>query len=137
MGKNRAEASFSKILELNERVKVNVRNEELTEEVLKGFTVCVLLCTRTDTQVVVLADNRSRQEMLRINKVCHENDIAFIAGGVFGLYGWVFNDFGPQFMCIDPNGEPAKDAFVESITKVKIQCESTDTCRERSLPSLL
>eukprot|EP01127_Copromyxa_protea_P001458 TRINITY_DN11441_c0_g1_i1.p1 TRINITY_DN11441_c0_g1~~TRINITY_DN11441_c0_g1_i1.p1 ORF type:complete len:1058 (+),score=286.07 TRINITY_DN11441_c0_g1_i1:63-3176(+) len=105
VGKNRAEASFSKILELNERVKVSVNNEALTEDMLKDFTV------------VVLADNHSRQEMLRINKFCHENGIAFIAGGVFGLFGWVFNDLGPEFVCIDPNGEAPKDAFVESITK--------------------
>lgn len=67
---------------------------------------------------MVLADTRSRQEMLRINAVCRANEIAFIAGSVFGLFGYVFNDFGPQFVCVDPNGEAPKDAFIESITKV-------------------
>jgi molybdopterin/thiamine biosynthesis adenylyltransferase len=119
VGKTRAEASFSKILELNERVKVSVVTEDLSETVLKEFTVKRLLQYKLIFQVVVLVDNRSRSEMLRINKFCHENGIAFIAGGSFGLFAWVFNDLGPQFMCIDPNGEPPKDAFVESITKVE------------------
>lgn len=69
-------------------------------------------------QVVVLVENHSREEMLRINSICRAHEIAFIAGGVYGLFGFVFNDFGPQFLCLDPNGEAPKTAFIETITKV-------------------
>jgi len=104
VGKNRASVSLPKIQELNERVEVQVC-DELTEATLATFTV------------VVLADVRSRAEMLRINTFCHQNNIAFIAGGSWGLFGWAFSDFGPKFMCIDSNGEQPRDAYIEGITK--------------------
>eukprot|EP01125_Pyxidicula_operculata_P004141 TRINITY_DN1601_c0_g1_i1.p1 TRINITY_DN1601_c0_g1~~TRINITY_DN1601_c0_g1_i1.p1 ORF type:complete len:1045 (-),score=324.97 TRINITY_DN1601_c0_g1_i1:139-3273(-) len=107
IGKTRADASISKILELNERVKVYVHNDELTEEVIKSFTV------------VVLSNTSSRDEMLRINRICHENNIAFVAGGVHGLFGWSFVDFG-EFECIDVDGEPPKTCYVESITQDQV-----------------
>lgn len=71
----------------------------------------------------------SRSELLRIDKICHENNIQFIAGDVYGLFGFVFDDFGMGtdvdengnklgFKVVDVDGEPPKTCYIESITKV-------------------
>lgn len=39
IGKNRAEASLPKLIELNERVEIKVNNHVLDEETLKQYTV--------------------------------------------------------------------------------------------------
>jgi ubiquitin-activating enzyme E1 len=108
VGKNRAEACKKKLFELNERVQIQVLPQEtsLTEELIKSFTV------------VILTENHSREELLRINSICHNHNIAFLAGGVWGLFGWAFADFG-EFHCIDPDGEPPKTAYIAGITQDK------------------
>ena len=40
-------------------------------------------------------------------------------GNVLGLCGFVFNDVGPSFTCLDPTGESIKSAIVESIYPLK------------------
>jgi len=104
VGKNRAESCVAKLRELNERVKINIYNDEINENNLANFTV------------VVLTDIHSKSEMLKINEFCHANNIAFISGGVWGLFGWVFDDFGDEHIILDPNGELPKDSFIENIT---------------------
>jgi ubiquitin-activating enzyme E1 len=123
VGKNRAEASLKRLTELNERVELTIYNGELTEDFLKKF------------KVVCLTNNKSATEMLRINEICHRNEVLFIAGDTLGVFGFVFNDFGvgPEvedpadkskrtnlgFRINDRNGENPKTAYIESITKDK------------------
>jgi len=123
VGKNRAEASLKRLTELNERVELNIYNGELTEDYLKNF------------KVVCMTNIKSAAEMLRINEICHRNEVLFIAGDTLGVFGFVFNDFGvgPKvddptdktkrthlgFRVNDRNGENPKTAYVESITKDK------------------
>ena len=65
-----------------------------------------------------MTSNRSRVDLLKWNEYCHHNNIAFIAGDSLGLFGWIFNDLGNEFTCVDPDGENPKTAFIESITQV-------------------
>jgi len=53
-----------------------------------------------------------------MNSICHDHNIAFLAGDVFGLFSWCFADFG-AFQCIDPDGENPKTAFVAGVTQDK------------------
>jgi ubiquitin-activating enzyme E1 len=105
VGKNRAQASLAKLTEMNERVDMSVYNDALTEDVIKRFTV------------VCLAEVRSVDEMLRVNNICHQNNLCFIAGGAPGLFGFIFVDFGASFTAIDADGEPPKNAYLANVTK--------------------
>jgi len=104
VGKNRAEACYQKTCELNNYVNIRKETGELSEELIKQHTVVVLT-------------NSSLDEQKRINKITHDNGIAFIVADVRGLYAQVFNDFGPQFTVVDVNGNPPMSAMVASISK--------------------
>jgi len=105
VGKNRAEVSLLKLNELNERVQIRISTDStLSEELIRQHTV------------VVITQNKSRDELLLINKICHDNNISFIAGDVNGLFGWTFVDFC-SFECLDPDGEQPKSAFISGITQ--------------------
>jgi hypothetical protein len=82
-----------------------------------------------DEKVVCVTNISSRSELLRIDKICHENNIQLVAGDVYGLFGFVFDDFGMGtdvdkngnklgFKVMDVDGEPPKTCYIESITKV-------------------
>ena len=43
---------------------------------------------------VVCATCCSKQQLLRINSICHKNKIKFFAADVFGFYGYMFADLG-------------------------------------------
>jgi hypothetical protein len=52
---------------------------EKGEDFFKDFDVVCATCCEKD-------------QLLRINEICHKNDILFFAGDVFGFYGTVFAD---------------------------------------------
>jgi ubiquitin-activating enzyme E1 len=66
---------------------------------------------------VVLTDCHSNEDIARINTFCHQKKIAFVAADTFGLFGYIFCDFGDEFLVIDRTGEPEKKGFVEIITQ--------------------
>ncbi|KAF5393762.1 hypothetical protein D9757_000269 [Collybiopsis confluens] len=108
VGKPRAEVTVPRLAELN--AYVPVRNlggqagQEITVDLVKGF------------QVVVLC-NASYAKQLEINDWTHENGVPFIATETRGLFGSVFNDFGPKFTCVDPTGEQPLSGMVVSVNK--------------------
>ncbi|KAJ7507482.1 ubiquitin activating enzyme [Mycena galericulata] len=106
IGKSRADATVPRLAELN--AYVPVRNlggstgQEITVELIKGF------------QAVVLC-NTSYSKQLEINAWTHENGVFFIAAETRGLFGSVFNDFGPKFTCVDPTGEQPLTGMIVSV----------------------
>lgn len=104
IGKNRAETVFHKLKELNPHVVTEVYTGELTEEYLVKFSVIVL----TDSPL---------DEQIRINEFCRsQENMAFISCQTFGLFGYIFCDFGPNFLVTDINGEQPATSIVENIT---------------------
>ena len=65
---------------------------------------------------VVITEMMSKEKLLLINEICHKNKIGFIYTSLFGLSGFVFNDFGPEHIILDDNGEKCKSYFIKSIT---------------------
>ncbi|KAL5487808.1 UBA1 [Sanghuangporus weigelae] len=120
IGKSRAEATVPRLAELN--AYVPVRNlggklgQEISVELIKGF------------QAVVLC-GVSLTKQLEINDWTHENDVYFISAETRGLFGSVFNDFGPRFTCVDPTGEQPLTGMIASIDKDK---EGIVTCLEET-----
>lgn len=84
VGKNKAEACLSCAKDLNPMVDIVTDNENIgdkSEEFIKRFdVVCLTGCNR-DTQV-------------KVNEICHRLGIKFLAGNVFGYYGYMFADLG-------------------------------------------
>lgn len=104
IGQPRAHVSVSKLAELNPYVQVSVLSGELSEQVLKTFTVVVLIGQSLDFQIST-AD------------FCHANNIAVVVGDVRGVFGCVFCDFGESFIVHDNNGEPAASSMVAAISQ--------------------
>ncbi len=65
-------------------------------------------------QTVVVTDSLY-DEQLRINDITHGTSTHFISAEVRGLFGSVFNDFGPKFLCNDPTGEQPLTGMIVSI----------------------
>lgn len=107
--RNRAEASASKLAELNPYVDVKTSSKLLQVEnldFLKEFQ-CVVL---TETPLKLLCE---------IDKFCRSQHppIKFVACDVLGLFSYTFCDFGDEFEVIDPTGEEPKEFFVSNISK--------------------
>jgi len=105
VGKNRAEVSVHRLAELNPYVSVAASSAELTDEFLATF------------QAVVLTNNRSFEEVERIDTFCHAKDIVFVLAETRGVFGYVFTDFGHEFTVVDKNGEEPHKHIVTSLTQ--------------------
>ena len=110
VGKNRADACLAKLAELNPSVRVTACTAELSNEIVKQHNLVVLLET-------------SNKQAISINNFCRENKIAFIKTDVKGLAGYVFCDFGNDFVVNDVNGENPDVAIVQEISpEGRVQC---------------
>ncbi|XP_064473449.1 ubiquitin-like modifier-activating enzyme 1 isoform X2 [Ornithodoros turicata] len=116
LGKNRASACLSSLVELNTYVTVSAYDGPLTEEYLARFQVVVL----TDTAL---------EEQLRISAFTHAKNISLIVADTRGLFGQIFCDFGESFRVVDTNGEQPVSTMIASISKDK---EAVVTCLEET-----
>ncbi|KAH7105673.1 ubiquitin activating enzyme [Auriculariales sp. MPI-PUGE-AT-0066] len=108
VGQARADAAVPRLAELNTYVPVKnlggTAGQDIAPDQLKGF------------QVIVVTD-RPLSKQLEINAWTRQNGVFFIAAETRGLFGSTFNDFGPNFQCIDPTGEQPLSGLVAAIEK--------------------
>lgn len=105
VGKPRADVTAPRVAELNAYTPVSIYKEkDLSSDLekLKQFQVVVLTGTPLKEQV-------------KIADFCHANGIYVTIVDTFGLFGTIFNDFGKDFICVDPNGEAAVSGIVAGI----------------------
>eukprot|EP00199_Chlamydomonas_sp_CCMP681_P000060 CAMPEP_0119109006 /NCGR_PEP_ID=MMETSP1180-20130426/16736_1 /TAXON_ID=3052 ORGANISM="Chlamydomonas cf sp, Strain CCMP681" /NCGR_SAMPLE_ID=MMETSP1180 /ASSEMBLY_ACC=CAM_ASM_000741 /LENGTH=1022 /DNA_ID=CAMNT_0007094699 /DNA_START=109 /DNA_END=3180 /DNA_ORIENTATION=- len=102
IGRNRAEACFEKLQELNPAVKVTASTADLDE---------AFLCT---FQAVVLGD-ATLSEAKRVDEICHKHGIPFVHAQLLGAFASVFTDFGEDFTVIDVDGEDPHAGIVASV----------------------
>jgi ubiquitin-activating enzyme E1 len=105
VGKPRAAVTVPRISELNPYVPVKeFQAKSLTSDLeqLKQFKAVVL----TDT---------SLKDQLVIAEYCHNNGIYVVITDTFGLFGYIFTDFGKDFTCADPTGENETSGIVAGI----------------------
>ncbi|KAF9490522.1 ubiquitin activating enzyme [Pleurotus eryngii] len=120
VGKPRGEATAPRLAELN--TYVPVRNlpgqpgQEITIDLIQGFQAVVLCGVPYSKQ-------------LEINDWTHQNGVHFIAAETRGLFGSVFNDFGPKFTCVDPTGESPLSGMIVSVDQDK---EGLVTCLDET-----
>nr|XP_022335086.1 ubiquitin-like modifier-activating enzyme 6 [Crassostrea virginica] len=110
LGKNRAEASCSRLAELNPYVLLTALPSELNMESDLSYLTkyqCVIL---TEVPMTV---------QVQVNKFCRQQtpQIQFISADVFGVCCVGFCDFGDNFEIIDEDGEEPKEIFIEKISK--------------------
>ncbi|KAG2387289.1 hypothetical protein C9374_001621 [Naegleria lovaniensis] len=110
VGRNRLDASFDKLYELNPYCKLEKLSQEtvIDEELITKFNI--VICTDD----IVVSD-----KVVQINQICHENSIKFIAGYTCGLFASCFVDFGKEFTVKDPDGEPPSHGIVSGIEIVE------------------
>ncbi|KAE8375572.1 ubiquitin-activating enzyme E1 [Aspergillus bertholletiae] len=105
VGKPRAEVTAPKVAELNSYVPVTVHeggNLVDNLEQLKRYQAVVLTLTPL-------------KEQLAIADFCHKNGIYLTIADTFGLFGYLFNDFGKNFTIGDATGEEPVSGIVAGI----------------------
>ncbi|KAG5729708.1 Ubiquitin-activating enzyme E1 1, partial [Termitomyces sp. T112] len=120
IGKSRAEATLPRLAELNSYVPIHnlggVPGQQVTVDLVKGFQAVVLCGVPYEKQ-------------LEINDWTHQNGVHFIAAETRGLFGAVFNDFGPKFTCVDPTGEQPLTGMIVSVEQ---DSEGLVTCLDET-----
>lgn len=107
VGKTRRdEASISLLKELNPRVEVELANFDPHKEVekLKQFNV------------VTFTEIQKTDYLNKVDEITRSNNAALIYAVAAGLSGFIFTDFGKEFIIKDENGEPCKQYIVKSIS---------------------
>lgn len=105
VGKPRAEVTAPRVAELNQYTPVSVhQSTSLVEDLdqLKKYQVIVLTTTKLKDQLVI-AD------------YCHQNGIYVVVADTFGLFGYIFTDFGKNFTVGDATGENPISGIVADI----------------------
>eukprot|EP00922_Rhytidocystis_sp_ex-Travisia-forbesii_P048846 GHVS01072735.1.p1 GENE.GHVS01072735.1~~GHVS01072735.1.p1 ORF type:complete len:1106 (+),score=141.84 GHVS01072735.1:89-3406(+) len=119
-GRTRADASVSKLGELNNYVDVDVLRGDLKQEDLASYDV-------------VVASDKGRDWLVWVNEYCRTHHKGFICCDVYGLTSSVFVDFGPEFTCVDRDGEEPKSVIISGITQDEAVAAVTVHC-DKAMP---
>lgn len=105
----RASACIEKLAELNPSCEVTEfeleDDQDITEASFKDYDV-----------VVVTEVYESITQIIKINKACRKNNVGFILSQNLGAYGYVFVDFGDEFIVKDKTGEEHKSFNIVGVT---------------------
>ncbi|KAL3985654.1 ubiquitin-activating enzyme E1 family protein [Acanthocheilonema viteae] len=102
IGRNRAEASFERLAELNDSVTCHLSVEPLSENFVKQFDLTVLTDAPLSTQLLV-------------NDWTRKHNRHFISTDARGLFGFIFVDVGAESRINDLNGERCKESLIEHV----------------------
>ena len=106
-GKRRDIASLSKLSKLNPYVILSIMEGDDIFKNLKKYNV-ILVSEIMDEDILV-----------KLNEDCRNNSIGFIYSCSFGISGFIFSDFGNNFIIKDPNGVETKKYIIKNITNEK------------------
>jgi len=110
--KRRDESVIKKLKDLNPYTYVDIlkiKEEESLEEYLSKLDF--------KYNVIIQTELISEEKLIKLSDYCHSNNICFIYGAVFGLYGFIFNDFGEKFTIYDIDGREPKRYHIKTISK--------------------
>ena len=112
VGKSRVDACLHRLQQLNFYVKCKSAPKlpiPTTEEELAKEPWCL------DAFDVVILTNQTFATNAAVNAFCRKHGKKFMSVDVFGLFGRIFNDFGPEFQVLDKNGEELQDCMIKDI----------------------
>lgn len=104
--KSRSMASLNGLQRLNPLVKVQCKEGNLDENLISKFSL-VVVC------------DVNLQNLIHLNHYCRTKNppIGFISCENWGALGYIFTDFGPDFIVYDKTGEENKSYYISNITK--------------------
>ena len=105
--KRRDEASLSKLRELNSYVILSIMEGDNIFKNLKKYNV------------IVVSEIMDENLLIKLDEDCRINNIGFIYTCSFGISGFIFSDFGKNFIIKDPNGIEIKSFIIKNITNEK------------------
>jgi molybdopterin/thiamine biosynthesis adenylyltransferase len=103
--KRKDESVIKKLQLLNENVIVNYIDKSSIEEIIEIIP--------NNYDILVITEALSRNLSIKIDKICRENKIYFIYSTIFGLSGFLFNDFG--------EGDLITEEYIEDLNKFVIR----------------
>jgi ubiquitin-activating enzyme E1 len=101
----RADASITKLQELNPYVKVSTIDTISVESLANYHVVCV-------TEIFENID-----KIIEANEFCRSKNIGFLLVQTYGPSGFAFVDYGNEFTITDPDGEETKSFIVVNVTQ--------------------
>ena len=90
--KRRDIACLEKLSLLNPYVQVDICQNDNLLDIIKNYNF------------IIITEIQNYNFLFEINKYCRENHIGFIYTGIFGLSGFLFNDFGDKHIVYNQNG---------------------------------
>ena len=112
-GERRDKASISNLYELNPYVNISIMEEnDIIQNIKKK-----LKDPELKYNLVVITEFLPRKTIEEIDELCRNENIGFILSLEFGIYGFIFVDFGKNFTVYDETGDEVKEYLIEKITK--------------------
>jgi ubiquitin-activating enzyme E1 len=111
VGTPRARACWARLADLNRNVKVECIDAALDATLLGSGQF----------QAVVLTEG-TRAEQVRVNALCRQFNIGFIAADIRGVAASCFVDLGDRFVVNDSTGENPLSQLISHISQVRSIC---------------
>ncbi len=106
-GKRRDEASLKELIHLNPYVNLSIMNgDDIFSNLIKY-------------NVIVITEMMDENILIKLNEECRRNHIGFIYSCSLGISGFIFSDFGENFIIKDFNGLELKSYVIDNITNEK------------------
>ena len=105
VGKPRAQVTAPRVAELNNYTPVGVLESQSLPKDL----------SQLDQFQVVVLTTTSMKDQLFISEYCHDKSIHLVIADTFGLFGYIFTDFGKDFTIGDVTGENTISGIVADI----------------------
>lgn len=134
IGINTIEIFNNSKLENNNKTGIYYKNDKLPLDKLRELNPIIninevnILNSENDIDIkkikkykLVILTNSKIEDAININHITHKLSIPFIMSGCYGLYGYVFNDFGDNFTINDEDGEEYENLIIEEIDKKRIK----------------
>ena len=106
-GKRRDEASLKELTHLNPYVNLSIMKDDNIFSNLIYYNV------------IVITEMMNENTLIKINEECRNNHIGFIYSCSLGISGFIFSDFGKEFIIKDYNGLELKSYVIQNITNEK------------------
>eukprot|EP00751_Fragilariopsis_kerguelensis_P008429 CAMPEP_0170803386 /NCGR_PEP_ID=MMETSP0733-20121128/30001_1 /TAXON_ID=186038 /ORGANISM="Fragilariopsis kerguelensis, Strain L26-C5" /LENGTH=1054 /DNA_ID=CAMNT_0011157081 /DNA_START=104 /DNA_END=3268 /DNA_ORIENTATION=+ len=109
-GISRAEICRPLLAELNPYVNVSVAPDVMA---LTAEQIVPILDTGITCLVITIP--LSKELLVTLNEKCRSVNASFVYSLTCGVFGQVFCDFGPSFVCSDKDGNPPANSQIESV----------------------
>ena len=106
-GKRRDVASLSKLSQLNSYVSLSIMEGDDIFKNLKKYNV------------ILISEIMDENMLIKLDEDCRNNNIGFIYSCSLGISGFIFTDFGNNFIIKDRNGVEKKSYVIKNVTNEK------------------